>query len=71
MWLGCCAVLLSPSPKFQVHEALVPVEESVKATDKGAGPAVGVALKAAPGGGVTVTVAVAVTVPPEPVAVSV
>ncbi len=71
MWLGCCAVLLSPSPKSQVQEAMVPVELLVKATVRGAGPAVGLALKAAPGGGVTVTVTGAVTVPPGPIAVSV
>ncbi len=71
MWLGLCAVLVLPSPKSQAQEAMVPVEASVKATVRGAGPDVGVALKAALGGGVTVTVTGAVTVPPGPIAVSV
>ncbi len=71
MWLGLCAVLVLPSPKSQVREVMLPVEASVKATGRGAAPDVGVALKAAPGGGVTVTVTGAVTVPPGPIAISV
>ncbi len=50
MWLGFCSVLVLPSPKSKAHEAMVPVEASVKATGRGAGPAVGLALKAATGG---------------------
>ncbi len=49
----------------------MPVDASVKATIRGAGPDVGVALKAATGGGVTVTVTGAVVLPPGPIAVSV
>ncbi len=71
VWVGLCAVLVPPSPNFQAQAAMVPVEASVKATIKGAGPEVTSALKAATGGGTTVTVTGAVTVPPEPVAVSV
>ncbi len=71
MWLGLCAVLVPPSPKSQLHEAMEPVEVSLKVTVRGAGPEVTSALKAATGAGTTVTVTVAVTVPPEPVAVSV
>ena len=47
MWLGLCSVLVPPSPKPQAQEAMVPVEASVKATIRGAGPAVGLAAKAA------------------------
>ncbi len=71
MWVGLCSVLVLPSPKSQVRNVMLPAVVSVKATVRGAGPAVGLALKAATGGGVTVTVTGAVTVPPGPIAVSV
>ncbi len=51
-------MLVPPSPKSQAHDAMVPVEASVKVTAKGAGPVVGLALNAATGAGITVTITV-------------
>ena len=40
VWLGFCAVLVAPSPKFHCHEVGVPVDVSVNATARpGAGKA--------------------------------
>ena len=67
-------MLLPPSPKSQVRDVTLPVEVSVKATVRGAGPAMGLALKAATGAGTTVIYAVFVSVsalPPGPVTVRV
>ena len=47
--MGWRSVLVLPLPKFQAHVVMLPVEVSVKVTAKGAGPLVGVALKAATG----------------------
>jgi hypothetical protein len=47
-------VLLVPSPKLQAQVLILPVEASENCTDRGAEPALGVALKAARGR-VTVT----------------
>ncbi len=44
-------MLVVPSPKFQFHAVMLPVEVSVNATAKGAVPVVGLALKPATGAG--------------------
>src|SRR5258707_5925521 len=50
-WLRLVKIVfvVAPSPKFQKRLVIVPVELSVKLTNKGAVPPVGVALKAAIG----------------------
>jgi hypothetical protein len=67
-------VLLPPSPKVQAQPVISPVEVSVKLTVNGASPLVGLAEKAATGGGgvgsLTLMVAVAPSDPPGPVTVS-
>jgi hypothetical protein len=42
-------LLVAPSPKFQDHPVIVPVELSVNETARGCAPLVGVALKLAEG----------------------
>ena len=76
VWPGFCAVLVPPSPKFQLQLVIEPVEVSVKPTVRGSVPLVGVALKPAvgAGGGGVLTVirlvCVSVSEPPGPVTVS-
>ena len=74
MWLGFCSVEVLPSPKVHDQEAGAPVEVSVKLTDSGDTPVVGLAVNAATGaaGGawLTVMVVLAVVEPPPLVAVS-
>src|SRR5436309_1313101 len=73
---GFCAELCGvPSPKFQSHVVMLPVDWSVNCTVNGTWPEVGFAVKFAVGGGgggaVTVMVALLLSLPPGPVTVSV
>src|SRR5712671_5265727 len=57
-------LLVAPSPKFQKRLVIVPVEESVNATARGATPLVGVPEKAATGTCAPVPATVLVALPP-------
>jgi hypothetical protein len=58
VWVGFAVVLVVPSPKFHDRLVILPVEVSVKLTDTGAIPDVGVAEKLATGGAVVTLVTV-------------
>ena len=51
MWVGFWVVALAPSPKLQLQAVGLPVERSVKSTERGAVPESGVPLKSAAGPG--------------------
>ena len=49
VWMGFFNSDVVPSPKNQIHSFALPVEVSVNCTVSGAGPLVGVAVKAGTG----------------------
>lgn len=70
--MGCCTVLVPPSPKFQLQPLTVPVDVSLNATVIGALPDVVLTLKFATGGGIVAVIRlVRVWFPPGPLTVKV